>query len=614
MSKEEQPSNPPGEKMSTMSAMLDYSANAIQNFDPIKNVHEHICGFHFYSHDSTRQVEAHHYCAHLNEEFRQCLIYDSNKPDAKLIGVEYIISAKTFLWDRLKEVLAFSPIRTESAEKKIMEGLVDTYGKTWHFWQIDRGDKLPYGPPQLMMSFLEDNQVSQDLINDRDKRFNVSTSDKRDKRAYIKPVYNVNPDADHWAHRKDGKAYILQVFAFPYNFINEDTPVEGQRTHGGLFAGLTLGLMSLDGTNLHILSRSGDETQRKYAARIQPIRRNGHLLLVTLLLGNVLVNEALPIIMDDAMGGGGVTAILVSSALIVIFGEVIPQAVCSRYGLVIGAFFAWPVRILIWATYIVSYPMAKLLDLILGENHGIIYRRADSTERGGDLVKDSVTIIRGALDLQDKVVESAMTPINKAFMIPIDSIMDRITLREIYSTGHSRIPVYGESRENILGSLIMYSPDENKPLNKFRINTMPTVDAKTPLFDILNTFQDGRSHMAIVVEEEQAKPIGIITLEDVLEELIQEEIYDESDARVGLAVKLETGDQLIIASKRKRTGSATNNQKNKFKSQAFRSNTDPILTSKAPVNNSNDGNSKDLIVFDEPNESSLLLPNASLPK
>ncbi|RHZ83053.1 hypothetical protein Glove_99g135 [Diversispora epigaea] len=216
MSKE-QPSNPPGEKISTMSATLDYTANAIQNFDPIKNVHEHICGFHFYSHDVTRQVEAHHYCAHLNEEFRQCVIYDSNKPDAKLIGVEYIISAKTFLslpeeekkyWHshqyEVKSGLIITPFNkivpntiAEATEKKIMEGLIDTYGKTWHFWQIDRGDKLPYGPPQLMMSFLEDNQISQDLIKDRDKRFNVSTSEKRDERAYIKPVYNVNLAADH---------------------------------------------------------------------------------------------------------------------------------------------------------------------------------------------------------------------------------------------------------------------------------------------------------------------------------------------------------------------------------------------------------------------------------
>jgi metal transporter CNNM len=73
----------------------------------------------------------------------------------------------------------------------------------------------------------------------------------------------------------------------------------------------------------------------------KPIRKNGHLLLVTLLLANVIVNETLPIIMDDVLGGGGVTAILASTVLIVVFGEIIPQSVCSRYGLVIGAFFAW---------------------------------------------------------------------------------------------------------------------------------------------------------------------------------------------------------------------------------------------------------------------------------
>ncbi|CAG8768263.1 4302_t:CDS:10, partial [Racocetra persica] len=302
---------------------------------------------------------------------------------------------------------------------------------------------------------------------------------------------------------------------------------------GGLFAGLTLGLMSLDETNLHILATSGDARQRKFASRIKPIRKNGHMLLVTLLLVNVLVNETLPIIMDDVMGGGGITAILVSSVLIVIFGEIIPQAICSRYGLA--------------ACKNIDVADPKLLDKVLGENHGIIYRRAElkelinyhgsSTKHGGDLVTDSVTIIRGALDLQDKAVEIAMTPIDKVYMLPIDTVMDRITMREIYSTGHSRIPIFGGSRQNIIGvlltkSLIMYSPDDARSLKTFPINTIPTVSAETPLFDILNTFQDGRSHMAIVVKGEENKPIGIITLEDVLEELIQEEIYDESDTRI----------------------------------------------------------------------------------
>ncbi|CAG8571044.1 7630_t:CDS:2 [Acaulospora morrowiae] len=340
---------------------------------------------------------------------------------------------------------------------------------------------------------------------------------------------------------------------------------------GGLFAGLTLGLMSLDETNLHILASSGDQKQRKYARRIQPIRKNGHLLLVTLLLSNVLVNETLPIVMDDILGGGGTTAILVSSALIVIFGEIIPQAVCSRYGLAIGAFFAWPVRILIWLTFIVGYPIAKLLDLILGQDRGIIYRRAElkelimyhetTTEHGGDLVTDSVKIIRGTLDLQDKVVESAMTPIEKAFMISNDSIMDRDTMGRVYSTGHSRIPVYEGSRENILGvllvkSLVTYNPDEALPLKKFRINNIPKVAAETPLFDILNIFREGRSHMAIVNKGKDSKPIGIITLEDVLEELIQEEIYDESDKQI----------RLLTEDQSRPNNNYNHRRRNKFKS------------------------------------------------
>ncbi|CAG8727286.1 5310_t:CDS:2, partial [Cetraspora pellucida] len=239
--------------------------------------------------------------------------------------------------------------------------------------------------------------------------------------------------------------------------------------------------MSLDETNLHILTQSEDPKKRNYAARIQPIRRNGHLLLVTLLLCNVLVNETLPIIMDDVMGSGSISAILASSALIVLFGEILPQAICARYGLAIGAFFAWPTRILIWLTFIISYPIARLLDFVLGESHGIIYRRAElkelikyhgtSTEHGGDLNTDSVNIIRGALDLQDKVAEIAITPLDKVFMIAMNTIMDRNIMHEIYLSGYSRIPIYEGSRDNIQGvllvkSLILYNPDEALPLKK----------------------------------------------------------------------------------------------------------------------------------------------------
>ncbi|CAG8563853.1 9623_t:CDS:2 [Paraglomus occultum] len=360
---------------------------------------------------------------------------------------------------------------------------------------------------------------------------------------------------------------------------------------GGLFAGLTLGLMSLDETNLHILATSGDAKQRKYAARIQPIRKNGHLLLVTLLLANVVVNETLPIIMDDLIGGG-LIAILISSALIVIFGEIIPQSICSRFGLAVGAFFAWPVKIFIWICFPVAYPIACLLDYLL-ELKELIQYHETSTERGGDLVSDTVTIIQGALDLQEKTVEAAMTPISEAFMMPHDAVIDRKTMEEIAIRGHSRIPVYKGWRENIIGvllvkSFLLYNPDEGRPLNRFSIYPVPRVRADVPSFDMLNTFQEGRSHMAIVTSTDNGEPIGIITLEDVLEELIQEEIYDETDVRAGLAIPLASGDQVILASKRRRASADQHivvtcddgsnvPRRNRFKSRPAppRSRTDP---------------------------------------
>lgn len=101
-----------------------------------------------------------------------------------------------------------------------------------------------------------------------------------------------------------------------------------------------------------------------------------------------------------------------------------------------------------------AWPVARLLEFILGPHHGIIYRRAELKELiamhssvgelGGDLKTDTVTIIGGALDLQEKVVKQAMTPIEDVFMLSIDAKLDYETLRKICLTGHSRIPVYEE--------------------------------------------------------------------------------------------------------------------------------------------------------------------------
>ncbi|EPQ53173.1 DUF21-domain-containing protein [Gloeophyllum trabeum ATCC 11539] len=299
----------------------------------------------------------------------------------------------------------------------------------------------------------------------------------------------------------------------------------------GLFAGLTLGYMSLDETQLNVLSLSGTPDQRRYANKIKPIRKNGHLLLVTLLLANMIVNETLPVISDPVLGGG-VQSVVVSTVLIVIFSEIIPQSVCSRYGLLIGAKMAPFVKVLIYTFGIVAWPVAKLLEWVLGSHHGIIYRRSElkqlvamhamNATHGGDLKTDTVTIIGATLDLQEKVVEQAMTPLDKVFMLHIDTKLDYETLKRICATGHSRIPVYEDIEvpglvtegglngpaemhkvKKIIGILlvkqcILLDPQDAVPLRSLPLNKVPFIPRNEPLLGILDKFQEGRSHMAIV--------------------------------------------------------------------------------------------------------------------
>ena len=142
----------------------------------------------------------------------------------------------------------------------------------------------------------------------------------------------------------------------------------------GLFSGLNLGLMSLDKTELQIVENCGSEQEKRFAKIIAPVRKKGNFLLCTILLGNVLVNNSLTILLDN-ISGNGMVAVIGATLAIVIFGEIIPQAVCSRHGLEIGARTIWIVRIVQLLTFPLSFPISKLLDLILGEEMGNTYNR-----------------------------------------------------------------------------------------------------------------------------------------------------------------------------------------------------------------------------------------------
>lgn len=395
----------------------------------------------------------------------------------------------------------------------------------------------------------------------------------------------------------------------------------------GMMSGLTLGLMSMSLVDLEVLAKSGTPTDRKYAVKILPVVKNQHLLLCTLLICNAAAMEALPIFLDSLITAWG--AILISVTLILIFGEILPQSVCSRYGLAIGAKVAPFVRVLVWICLPVAYPISKLLDYLLGEGHVALFRRAElktlvdlhgnEAGKGGELTHDETTIIAGALELSEKTASDAMTPIYDTFAVDINAKLDRELMNLILEKGHSRVPVYYEQPTNIIGlilakNLLTIHPEDEVPVKNVTIRRIPRVPETLPLYDILNEFQKGHSHMAVVVRQcvksrdhafsesptknsvkdvrididgdkpplekslktkrslqkwksfphssndsfkgstrskkwlkemysdilqidgnplpkvpEEEEAVGIITMEDVIEELLQEEIYDETD-------------------------------------------------------------------------------------
>jgi metal transporter CNNM len=171
----------------------------------------------------------------------------------------------------------------------------------------------------------------------------------------------------------------------------------------GMFAGLTLGLMSLDLTGLKIIMAAGEEPHRTYAAKIYPLREKGNLLLCTLLLGNVVINNTLAILTEQLWGG--LIAIIAASAATVLFAEIIPQAVFGRHRLWTGAH----TRYLTWFFYFVmlpiTWPIAKILDLVLGEELGVEYSRDElrqllqQQQIKTSLDHQEVNVLRGALEV-----------------------------------------------------------------------------------------------------------------------------------------------------------------------------------------------------------------------
>jgi len=326
----------------------------------------------------------------------------------------------------------------------------------------------------------------------------------------------------------------------------------------GLFSGLTLGLLGLDPLSLKIVA-DGDTGNAVYAQKIIPIRAKGNLLLCTLLLGNVAVNSALAILLANF--AGGLLGFMLSTAFIVIFGEIIPQAACSRYALYIGSKVIRIVQVLIFLILPLGWPISKMLDWVLGDELGTVYTNRELRNlvelhtTQGDLPTDSAKIMQGALDISKLTVQSVMTEWSQVFKLYSDTNLDFDALEKIFKSGHSRVPVMSRPTRHeapqVIGllfvkDLILLDPEDELPVRNI-IDTfhhdLKHLDVNTSVKVVMTEFLHGRSHLAIVQEQIGIKTngdiiyenVGIVTLEDIIENILKMEIEDEFDLTSAVA-------------------------------------------------------------------------------
>lgn len=164
---------------------------------PLERKHAHICAFHLGVDDPKLQMEVTHYCTALGDGVFQCILYDSPEKNAKLIGVEYVISEQKFgqlpqdeakLWHphkrEIDEGLLTIHEVTKSCEETLLKALYSSWGKTWHTWP-DVTTPIPMGKPILMWSVGLTDTVDPKLVKKRDEKYKLNVEEVKKSRAKL---------------------------------------------------------------------------------------------------------------------------------------------------------------------------------------------------------------------------------------------------------------------------------------------------------------------------------------------------------------------------------------------------------------------------------------------
>lgn len=302
-------------------------------------------------------------------------------------------------------------------------------------------------------------------------------------------------------------------------------------------SGLNIAIMALDPRDLKRKAKLGDRN----AKRVLPLRRSTHLTLSAILLTNVAAVSATSLVLESVFYG--LIAGILATLLTVIFGEIFPQAIFLRRALKVSARLAPLLRFMIIITYPIAKPLQLLLDSLFKEESGHLQSRRELglmiTEHLGsaqsELDDDEVEIIRGALQLSEKRVRDIATPVKDVYWLQPHTVIDGVRIDEIKASGRSRIPIFNKELTICFGVLLVKElvdidfDKETPRVDELPLHPTQVVGSMTALDTMFRKFIGAHTHLMPVERDDRI--IGIVTIEDLIEEIVGHEIEDETDHR-----------------------------------------------------------------------------------
>ncbi len=322
-----------------------------------------------------------------------------------------------------------------------------------------------------------------------------------------------------------------------------------------IFSGAETAIFSLS----DIRVRSFLKNKKKGAKTLSRLKENPHRLLITLLVGNNVVNisaSALTTLIAINVYGSNAVGIAtgVLTLVVLVFCEITPKTYAHRNAQSISLLMARPLELLSKALYPLVWALEQITGIIIRLTGGnakevlVTYDELKTTislsAEEGVIKKDEEEMLRNVFEFANQKAEQIMVPRTEMFCIEVITKPNE-AVNLLTEKGYSRIPVYDGSKDNIVG--ILYAKDLLKKMNtttgNFQIKELLRPAFFIPetknLDFLLKEFKKKRHHMAIVVDDSGGVE-GLVTLEDLIEEIVGE-IYDETDKKEVLVKRTDNG-------------------------------------------------------------------------